>query len=158
MRHIAWLNAIEKDKEVPRRSKYPEDSPYLDPPYLTSYELWLATLWREVGSVEQGGMGLSPLKWSELVSWANACYPTEWVAYVPIGDDQYKPQVFQGTYLSNDELEIIMNMSKDYVSESSSATDPNAPCPKEVDYEKVDSVENAKAIEVALISLFGPQE
>ena len=130
----------------------------MDSPSLSQYEDYLVTLWREVGTVTQNGMGITPLAWTEIISWAEKFHKDSWIEYIEIDDGMWQPHVVTGSYLLDYELDILMMMSRDYVWESHTATEKNAECPIVIDLDEVDGEAESKAMGDALIAMFGNQD
>lgn len=145
------MNAIPKENEKPRRelvSSIQQELVVLD-----EYEQHLVTLWREVGSVSQGGMGVAPLVWTEIIAWANQFYSKSIVQII-----NGLPIVQKVCTLEDYELEIIMQLSREYCNEYAEASDPNRECPKEIFLDEIateDAIENANAIEDMFMSFWG---
>lgn len=94
-----------------------------------------------MGSTSQGGTGVAPLVWGEIIEWANHFYSQHIVAYV-----EGSPVVIKKCTLEDYELEIIMQLSREYCQEYYEASDPNRECPKEIFLDEIDPVENSNAI------------
>lgn len=157
-------------KEVPRRDEYTEGSPFLDLPFLTSYEQTLVNYWVEVGQVAQTTNGLAPIPWSEIQAWAKQFYTEQYIEWVEhprplradgLPDERYKeirtPLLATQCILTDWELQMIKRMSSEYVAEYS-CNDPSRPCPKEIivdDLSEDDKLANAKSIREGFKSLFG---
>ena len=172
MRHIAWLNAIPKEQDKPRREIVSAAQQELVD--LDEYEQHLIKLWREVGSVSQGGMGVAPLVWEAIIEWANKFYLSDKIVMVPrttvkTSERYYRnklrtetetiveeiPVVVKQSSLEDYELEIIMQLSREYCSEYAEASDPARPCPREIFLDEVDGLENSNAILEGFMSLWG---
>lgn len=145
---------------------------------LDEYEQHLIKLWREVGSVSQGGMGVAPLAWEEIIKWADKFYLADTIVMVPktitkssekLVKDWWKwktvreietiveetPVVVKRSILKDYELEIIMQLSREYCNEYSEAVDPLRDCPREIFLDEVDAIANADAILEGFKSLWG---
>ena len=141
-----------------------EGTAYLMPPELDEYEQHLVKLWREVGSVSQGGMGVAPLVWSEVIAWADRFYcsyktlvvekkSTKTIEKIVRGKPTYTvehlveeiPTIVKESALEDYEIEIIMQLSREYCGEYHSASEPDAPCPKEVFLDEVDALAESTA-------------
>lgn len=155
----AWLNAVpdgQKGDPKPRRSQFPEGSAYLDPPHLSSYEEHLVGLWREAGTISQKGMGIGALDWDVLIAWAERFYSDSFIEWVKNPDNKRHkpiPLIIKYCTLPDIDLQIIRQMSQEYVWMSHEATLPNYPCPKEILTEEVDAEANAEDIYDGLKSL-----
>ena len=146
---------------------------------LDEYEQHLIKLWREVGSVSQGGMGVASLVWDEIIKWADKFYLVDKIVMVPRkiikttektvrGKPKIEvetiveeiPIVVKQSSLEDYELEIIMQLSREYCAEYSEASDPLRPCPKEIFLDEVtqeDAIENANAIQDMFMKNWGRQ-
>lgn len=178
MRHLAWLNAIpdgQKENPKPRRDLVSEAHRELVD--LDEYEQHLVKLWREVGSVSQGGMGVAPLAWEAILQWADKFYTTEKILYVPRTIEkkiekivrgkpkvetetilEQVPIVIKNCSLEDYELEIVMQLSREYCSEYHEASNAGKECPKEIFLDEVDAEENADEILKGLKAMFGGDE
>lgn len=164
VRHMAWLSATPQKDEKPRRGQYLEGSPYLELPFLTSYEQTILGYWFEVGTAKQTGQGIVGLEWNEIVAWANQFYSEQYVEWVehPRASKrhkrQYTPLLLTQCTILDCELQIIKRMSEEYAAEYSAATDPNRPCPKEIAVEELseeEKLDNSNKIGESLVALFG---
>lgn len=97
-------------------------------------------------------MGVAPLVWTEIISWANQFYYEDIVQWV--GEH---PVVQRRCVLEDYELEIIMQLSREYCAEYGEATDPQRPCPREIFLDEVDAEANADAILEGFKQLFNVQ-
>lgn len=157
MRHLAWLSVTPEKAEKPRRESYHEDSPYLQLISLTDYELHLVGLWQEAGSVGQGAGGLTPLAWSEVVSWSDKFYSEESLEWVQSPTKRWMPVVSKTSTLLDYELKIVRDLSQEYCSEYAD-TSSHRECPKYVEADEVDSLMESTAMGDALMSMFGSGE
>jgi len=108
--------------------------------------------------VAQGGMGLSPLDWTQIVAWSERMYSSDTVEWVKSPTKRWMPVVTTQNTLMDYELQIIRQLSQEYCSEYSQASSPQRSCPKELSTEEFDSLENSNAINNAFIELFGSAE
>jgi len=131
-----------------------EGTAYLEPPELDDYEQHLVKLWREVGSVSQSGMGVAPLLWSEVIAWADRFYTEQYVEWLDSVTKDGEgnvisvtkvPHILKQNTLVDYELEIIMQLSREYCGEYHSASEPDAPCPKEIFLDEVDALAESTA-------------
>ena len=171
------MNATPKESDKPRReivSSLQQELVDLD-----EYEQHLVKLWREVGSVSQGGMGVAPLVWDEVIKWANRFYLVDKIVMIPRKIIKTTEKIYRGkprietetiveeipivikqSSLEDYELEIIMQLSREYCAEYSEATDPLRPCPREIFLDEVtkeEAVENANAIQDMFMKNWGRQ-
>lgn len=119
-------------------------------------------------------MSVAPLLWGEVIKWANQFYSSEYVVYVPKtsvktttklirGKEKSEvetiveetPIVLKRCILEDYELEIIMQLSREYCDEYHSATDPSRPCPKEIFLDEVDNMAEADAMLAGFKALLG---
>lgn len=146
------MNATPREQDKTRRETVSEAHQELV--YLDEYEQHLIKLWREVGSVSQGGMGVAPLVWTEIIAWADKFYFEDVVQMI-----SGYPVVIRKCVLEDYELEIIMQLSREYCSEYAEAVDPQRPCPKEIFLDEVNALENSNAILETFRSFWGkPQD
>ncbi len=75
--------------------------------------------------------------------------------WIYIGDDQYKFETIRAPIIMDYELDMVMQLSREYCNEYHEATDPSRPCPKEIILEEVDGLEESTALGNALIAMFG---
>jgi len=136
---------------------YPEGSAYTIPPELSEYEQHLVKLWREVGSISQSGMGVAPLVWEQVIMWAERFYSQQYVQYVDkvITTQTAKrtktitektPIILTQCMLLDCELEMIMQLSREYCDEYHSASDKHRPCPIEIFEDEVDKELESQAL------------
>lgn len=81
-------------------------------------------------------MGIDALDWTELVAWADRFYSETTIEFVKNPDrprDKPTPILLKYSTIPDEDLQIIRQMSQDYCSMSHEATDPNCPCPKEIE-------------------------
>lgn len=108
---MAWLHATPEGAKKSRRETLlegGEGSPLLTMPELNE-SAYIIDLWHEAGTVASGGMGLSPLSWTEIKNWIDA---------VELD-------------LSTWELLTIKFLSSEYCSEYGLASDKNRAAPFE---------------------------
>ena len=108
-RHLAWLNATPEGSKKSRREEYTEGgegSPFLLLPNVEEAE-YLVRYWHEAGTVSQGGMGIAPLSWQEIRAW------------------RLENELSLATY----EINLIRQMSVEYVGEYHSASAKDRPAP-----------------------------
>ncbi len=177
VRHTAWLNATPTGSDKPRREYYSTAQQELVD--LDEYEQHIIKLWREVGSVSQSGMGVAPLVWGEVIEWVNKFYLTDRVVMVPsntikttdkvVRDWLWRhrtvretetiveeiPVVIKQSSLEDYEVELIMQLSREYCDEYHSAVDPARDCPREIFVDDINATENADAILAGFQQLFG---
>lgn len=172
---MAWLSATPKEQEKPRREIVSQAQQELVD--LDEYEQHLVKLWREVGSVSQGGAGVAPLVWKEVIEWADKFYMQDVVITVPkrtvkTSERWYRnklrtetetiiediPVVVKQCALEDYELDIVMQLSREYCNEYYEASDPNRACPKEIFLDEIDGVANADAILEGFMSMWGNKE
>lgn len=137
---------------------YVEGSPYLELPCLDPYESHLVSLWYECGTVYQGGMGIAPLEWGQIIQWADRMFSEDVVEWVKSPTKRWMPVVTKQYTLLDYELQIIRQLSQEYCAEYSQASSPHRPCPKELSITEVDALANSVAIENAFIEMFGSPE
>lgn len=154
-RHSAWLNATPEKSEKPRRELYTEDSPYVTPVELNEYEAHLVGLWHEAGTVSQSGMGLAPLEWGQIIIWADRFYSDEEVEWVKSPSNRWMPILSHVRTLTDGELQIIRQLSQEYCSEYSQASDPQRECPKIVFVDEVDGKSESARFGEAFKMMFG---
>lgn len=172
MRHLAWLNATPKEAEKPRwETASPAHKELVD---LDEYEQHLIKLWREAGSVSQGGMSVAPLVWTDIINWANRFYKQDKIVLIPKKTTRIVEKILRGkpvtetetitedfpvvvkqSGLEDFELEIIMQLSREYCHEYAAASDPLYPCPREIFLDEVDAEENANAIHETFMAFWG---
>jgi hypothetical protein len=121
---------------------------------LDSYELSIVQWWREVGSVSQGGMSVSSLEWTQINSWAERNCSLDSMDWVYVGDDQYRFEKVKSSIILDYEIDMIMQLSREYCNEYHEAVDPKRPCPKEIVLEEVDGLEESTALGNAFIAMF----
>lgn len=139
---------------------YAEGSPFLTPIELNEYESYLVGLWHEAGTVGQGGMGLAPLTWQEIVAWSDRFFTEESVEWVQSPSRRWMPLLLYVPTLSDWELQTIRAMSQEYCAEASENS-PSRPCPKEVVIEHVskeDAYSESMKLKEALLEMFGKKE
>lgn len=119
-------------------------------------------------------MGVAPLVWEAIIKWADKFYMSDKVVIVPKVITKKTEKLYRGkpivltetiveeipvvvkqSSLEDYELEIIMQLSREYCAEYGEASDPNRPCPKEIFLDEVDSMANANAILEGFMSLWG---
>lgn len=86
----------------------------------------------EVGRVGYSGMGITPLTWKEVASWASLLFPSGELGYKDVGCGVSIPVITTGTSLPNWEILTIREMSMAYVGEYNQASDPNREAPYNV--------------------------
>lgn len=111
-------------------------------------------MWQEAGSVGQGAGGLTPLAWSEVVSWSDKFYSEDSTEWVQSPTKRWMPIVTKVCSLLDYELKIVRDLSQEYCSEYAD-TSLNKECPKHIEAEEVDSMMESTALGDALLSLFG---
>lgn len=106
-RQLAWLRSTPEKQEKSRIEQYLQHQiePYL--PDLDEAQ-YLANYLEEIGACHSNGMGLEPLRWTDIKAWCE----------------------LSGTDLDYWECQLIRDMSYAYTAELSHATDPKrlAPC------------------------------
>ena len=106
-------------------------------------------------------MGVAPLVWTEIIAWADRFYSEQYIQWVVQRIGKRKPVrtpiIIKQSTLEDYELEILMQLSREYCDEYHSATDPQRPCPKEIFLDEVDGEAESNALGEGLKSLFGIQ-
>lgn len=124
-------------------------------------------------------MGVAPLVWEEIIKWAERFYIQDKIIMVPRKTTKIIEKVVRGrvatqietvleetpiltrvSSLEDYELEIIMQLSREYCDEYAESSDPDRQCPKEIFLDEVtaeDAIANANAIQDGLMSLFRTQ-
>lgn len=95
-------------------------------------------------------MSVASLVWSEIIAWAERFYHEDVIVRV-----DNIPMIIRRSVLEDFELEIIMQLSREYCDEYHSASDPQRACPKEIFLDDVDEMANADAILEGFMSLWG---
>lgn len=167
---MGWLNCTPAQKDKSRRQEYVEGSPYLELPFLSSYEQNLVSYWVDAGQVTHTANGPVAITWGEIKDWAELFHSEQYVEWVVpplparidgLPDERFRskpiPLLAKQCTLTDWELQMIKRMSQEYVNEFAN-TAVDAPCPKEVvieDLAEEDKLANAKAMKDTLKSMFG---
>lgn len=134
---------------------------------LSEYELHILNLWHECGTVAQGAGGLLPLEWPSIIQWANQFYSEDLIDWLEHPRESkrhkrvYTPIVTRHCVLFDSELSLIRQLSVEYSSEYSMASDPARPCPRVFEAEDVTedvAKANADSIAEGFKMLFGGQD
>lgn len=141
---------------------YKEDSVFLVPVKLGTYANQIANMWKEAGTVTQGGMSTSTLTWVEIKAWADQFYSEdviEWIEQPRLKwarKTDLLPVKVRRCSLSDYELLAIRKLSQEYSYELS-CDDINRPCPLEIELEEVDALAESSALEAAMAAMFSKQ-
>lgn len=119
-------------------------------------------------------MGVAPLVWGEVIDWANQFYSEDFLVFVPKtstktttklvrGKEKSQtetivedfPVVLKRCVIEDYELEIIMQLSREYCDEYHSASEPARACPKEIFLEDVDPIAESDALLEAVKAMWG---